>query len=299
MVKRGLGRGFDALIPTDLATSEFAPADEKTSDLREIDIDLISPNANQPRKNFAQDELDNLATSIREHGILQPIILTPISGGKFEIVAGERRWRAAKIANLAKIPAIVRTLSEQHKAELSIIENVQRADLNPIEVAASFSKLRQDFGLTVEQIARKVGKKAPTVGNILRLLDLPINSKRALISGEITEGHARQILALPNGKAREALLNEIRKNHWSVRKAEQYVLGFKAENGTVSSTTTVKDSRSAVADKTELTEAIAQKIGLDSDAVSQKITAHGGQIIIKFRDENDLLKIRAALTKKA
>lgn len=182
------------------------------------------------------------------------------------------------------MPAIIRTLSAQHKAELAIIENVQRTDLNPMEIAVSFAKLRDDFGLSNAEIAKRVGKNPATVSNILRLVELPETARVALEKGEITEGHARQILALSDEKSRVKLLNEIRENGWSVRKAEQFVLGFKSNKMPIAKT--------ATAEHTELTDKIANKIGLKSELVSQKITAHGGEIRLKFTDENELLKIR-------
>lgn len=301
MVKRGLGRGFDSLIPTDFSAEEFAVDSEKTGELREISLGDIFANPDQPRKKFAKSALDELAESIREHGILQPLVLVPAKNGKYEIVAGERRFRAAKLAGLAKVPAIIRTLSEQHKAELSIIENVQRADLNPLEVANSFAKLRADFGLSNAEIAKKVGKNPSSVANVLRLVELPDFAKKSLEEGEITEGHARQILSLPDEKSRKSLLAEIRENGWSVRKAEQFVLGFKDEiasekSGKTGKKSVAKSAKNAVKSHTELTNEISRKIfGAVAGAekkVSQKITAHGGEIRIKFVDEQELLKIR-------
>ena len=294
MVKRGLGKGFDALIPTDL--SEFdvvstSDLDERSSDLREIAVVQISRNPDQPRRHFDESELENLADSIREHGILQPLVLAPLSDDRYEIVAGERRWRAAKIAKLAKVPAIVRTLSDQHKAELSIIENVQRSDLNPLEVADSLVKLREDFSLSNTEIARRVGKNPATVSNLMRLVDLPEVSRKALAEGKITEGHARQILALPNRETQGKLLHEILQNGWSVRKAEQFVLGYKSETK-ASSKAVTKSARDSTADHTELTDVISRKLGLAKDQVTQRITAHGGQFVIKFSSEAEMLKIR-------
>lgn len=297
MVKRGLGKGFEALISTDLA--DFSSSDtEKTSDLREIELSDIQRNPNQPRRQFDESSLAQLADSVREHGILQPLILVPIQDGKYEIVAGERRFRAAKLAGLHRVPAIIRTLSEQHKAELSLIENVQRADLNPLEIAGAFATLRDDFGLSHAEIAQRVGKNVATISNILRLLDLPTPARQALVSGDISEGHARQILALPGATARAELLRQIRQNKWSVRKAEQFVLGYKSEQAAKAGTVKVaKNVQNATAEHTELTDVIARQIGLPDKQISQKITAHGGEIRIKFHDEKDLLKIRQLFNK--
>ena len=300
MVKRGLGKGFDELIPTDIVASEFdatAGEDEKVSDLRVLDIHEIAADPEQPRRSFDEESLQELADSIREFGILQPIVVTPAKSG-FTIVAGERRWRAAKLAGLAKIPAIVRTLSAQHKLELSIIENVQRADLNPLETATAYVKLKNQFNLTDAEIAKRVGKNPTTVNNQLRLLKLPEFAKNALAKNEISEGHARQILALTDEKAQEKLFNEISRNNWSVRKAEQFVIGYKKSNresGEVGEKSKV--ARSATMTETELTRDIAAKLGFAKNSVAQKTTAHGGEIVIKFANENEFNKIRKMFAK--
>jgi ParB family chromosome partitioning protein len=297
MVKRGLGKGFDALIPTDVLDEDFdttAAEDEKISNLRVLPIDEIAPDSNQPRQHFDQESQAVLADSIREHGVLQPIVVAPAKKG-FQIVAGERRWRAARDAGLTKIPAIVRTLSAQHKLELSIIENVQRADLNPLETATAFLKLKSQFNLSDAEIAARVGKAPSTVSNQMRLLMLPDYVKEAIIKGDMAEGHARQILALAtvggDAAVQRKLFDLIIRESWSVRKAEQFVIGFRkgqAGGGQVRE----KSARRATLTETELTKSIAKRIGLDKSSVRQKITAHGGEIVIKFADESELLKIR-------
>ena len=183
MAKKGLGRGFDSLIPTDVLDETFDPTaarDEKVSELRYIAIKDITPNPDQPRREF-----DRGATSLN------------IS--VYQIVAGERRWRAAGIAGIDKIPALVRTVSNQHKLEIALLENLQRQDLNPLETATAYLKLNTQFNLTHEEIAQRAGGKAvSTITNTIRLLRLPDNAKKALIEAKISEGHARQILALPD-----------------------------------------------------------------------------------------------------
>lgn len=295
MVKRGLGRGFDSLIPTDVLDSEFdttAAEDERVSDLRLLNIQDVQPNPDQPRRRFDDDDLACLANSIREHGVLQPIVVTP-RGGKFEIVAGERRYRAANIAGLTKIPAIVRTLSAQHKLEVSIIENVQRQDLNPLETATAFLKLRNQFNLTDKQIGERVGKAASTVSNITRLLKLPDVAKQALADGKITEGHARQILAIEDPDVQQRLLEEIIANKWSVGRTEQFVIGYKSDGATGKKS--VDGGKKAVRTETDFTRSIAKRLGFKSNSVTQKTTAHGGQIIIKYRSDEDITKISEIL----
>ena len=300
MVKRGLGKGFDALIPTDVLDEDFdttAAEDEKVSDLRVLATNDIVSNTDQPRQHFDDEAMAALAQSIKEHGILQPIVVAPAKQG-FQIVAGERRWRAAKMAGLDKIPAIVRTLGAQHKLELSIIENVQRTDLNPLETATAFLKLKTQFNLTDSEIAARVGKASSTISNQMRLLGLPDFAKEALIKNVITEGHARQILALASvggdATAQRKLFDLITRENWSVRKTEQFVIGFRKGGDQPKE----KSAHRATLTETELTRSIAKRIGLGKGSVRQKITGHGGEIVIKFTNENELLKIRAIFNSK-
>lgn len=300
MVKRGLGKGFASLIPTDIVESEFdatAHEDEKVSDLRYISIDKIEPDPDQPRRYFDEDELNELAKSIKEHGLLQPIVVTP-RGGKYQVVAGERRLRAAKIAGLSEIQAIVRTLSAQHQLELSIVENVQRADLNPIETATAYAKLATQFNMTQPQIGARVGKSYSTVANSMRLLKLPDEAKEALMKGEIREGHARQILALDGDpKAQKALLNEIIKNKRSTAWAEQYVRAYK-QGGGKSGADKAENARRATRSETPLTKKLARRLGLESKSVLNKPTAHGGSIIIKYRNDDEMRLIIDTLSEE-
>lgn len=299
MSKFGLGKGFDALIPTDLVDENFDPTatqDGKISDLRVIAISEISPDSEQPRQNFDEEHLKTLAESVKEHGILQPIVVVP-KNGKFEIVAGERRYRAAKIAKLKKVPAIIRTLSAQHKLELSIIENVQRADLNPLETATAYLKLKNQFNLTDAEIATRVGKAISTISNQMRLLSLPEFVKSALISGEITEGHARQILALAaaggDEKLQKQLFDLIIKENWSVRKTEQFIIGFKKGDNSSKKSERSASARRAVMSETDFTRELSKKLNLKSTQITQKTTARGGEIIIKFTDDKELEKIKS------
>lgn len=299
MVKRGLGKGFDALIPTDLVEENFDPTaaeDEKISDLRVLLVKDIVPDPDQPRRHFDEESLQTLSDSIREHGVLQPIVVVPGRQGKFEIVAGERRWRAAKLADQAKIPAIIRTLGAQHKLELSIIENVQRADLNPLETATAYLKLKNQFNMTDSDIAKRVGKALSTISNQMRLLGIPDYAKESLIQGNLSEGHARQILALPEDKARRQLFENIVKDGWSVRKSEQFVIGYKKGGNGGPVLDRNKSAHKATLTETDVTRAIAARVGLKPESITQKTTAHGGAIIIKFANEKELSKIKQALS---
>lgn len=284
----GLGRGFESLIPTDVLDETFDPTagNEQSSELRYIKRAEISPNPDQPRRHFDEEALHELAASIKEHGIIQPLVVTPVKGG-YQIVAGERRWRAAGIAELDKVPVIVRTLSEQHKLELALIENLQRRDLNPLETATAYLKLHTQFNLTYEEIGHRVGGKAvSTISNILRLLQLPEDAKQALVDGWISEGHARQILALDDEQAQAELLQFIVREGWSVRKAEQYVVGYKrGEKPSAKQESGIKHTRQ----ETTFTKRLSERLSLP---VVQKTTAKGGQIIISYKSEEELEELQ-------
>lgn len=224
--KKGLGRGFSSLIPDNLLDESFDPSagdDHKVSDLRTIKLSHITADPDQPRRHFDEGGLAELTASIKEHGVLQPIVVIPHGEGKYQIVAGERRFRASGRAGKDSIPALVRTLSAQHKLELSLIENIQRRDLNPLETATAYAKLRDQFNLTLEEIGGRVGGKSiSAVSNTLRLLKLPDMVKKAVATGELTEGQARPLIGVEEDVVKQ-LLPQIMKESWSARKIEEYV----------------------------------------------------------------------------
>jgi ParB family chromosome partitioning protein len=185
--RKALGRGLSALLGT---------PEPETEQLREIDIDRILPNSHQPRKSFDETALDELAGSIREHGVVQPIVVRSLDDGFFQLIAGERRWRAAQRAGLGRVPAVIREAGEHAALELALIENLQREDLNPIEEAQAYERLIVDFGMTQEEVARRVGKNRATVANMLRLLRLPIEVQQWLRENQLTTGHAKALLSL-------------------------------------------------------------------------------------------------------
>jgi ParB family chromosome partitioning protein len=288
-LKHGLGRGFDSLIPAQLLEEEFDPTqeqDERLSELRNLKVADVIPNPHQPRRTFDQVALEDMAESIREHGVMQPIVVTRV-GGKYELVAGERRWRASQLAGKTDIPALVRSYDDQKKLELALIENLQREDLNPLEVATAYLKLQQQFNLKLDDIARRAGKRGiSTVSNTLRLLSLPKEAKAALVERRITEGHARQILAIKEPEVQQELLQLITKNEWSVRKAEQFVIGYKEGE---------KDKQAAVAKvktETPATQNLAKRL---ATSVSVKHMAHGGRLVIEFKNDDDLERITGLL----
>ncbi len=214
MKRRSLGRGLDSLIPKNPET--------ESAGYQMVSTNLLKPNASQPRKHFEQSTLEELAESIRENGVIQPLIVRK-KNGVFEIVAGERRWRAAKIAKLEKLPVVIRTATDQDVAELTLIENIQREDLNPIEEAEAYEKLAERFGLTHDEIAKKTGKNRSVVTNQLRLLRLSQKAKEALVSGTITVGHARALLAALSPQEMDSLLGEVVKKDLTVRATEALV----------------------------------------------------------------------------
>src|SRR4030043_1010262 len=208
-MKTALGKGLDALIP------------EKGDEVIYLDIDRIFPGEQQPRKAFRDDSLRELAVSIRERGVLQPVIVSRVGDGTFRLVTGERRWRAASLAGLKKIPALIKNVASKDSLEIALIENIQREDLNPIETAEAFNRLITDYNLTQEELSDKVGKDRATIANYLRLLKLPEEIKTLIYNGSLSTGHAKAILAI-DGKANQIeAARKIVKKGLSVREAEE------------------------------------------------------------------------------
>jgi len=287
-IKPGLGRGFDSLIPTSIIDEAFDPThneDRAVSQEQELMLEKVVPNPDQPRKQFSEEALEELTASIREHGVLLPLIVTP-EGDKFMIIAGERRWRASQKAGLAKVPVVIRTMDNQQKLEVALIENLQREDLNPLEMATAYLKLHEQFNLTYDQIGQRVGRSMSSVSNILRLLGLPPEAKEALAQGKITEGHGRQILAIKEQEVQMELLRLIMAHGWSVRKAEQFVVGYK--EGERSKKTAVAKTKM----ETASTKALGRRLGAD---VRVKNMAKGGMLQIVFKNDDDLERITQLL----
>ena len=282
--KQALGRGFDALIPKDLDRTIL---EEDKSRVQKILISDIVPNPGQPRREHSPEGHSELTLSIKRHGVLQPIIVVRHKDG-YRVVAGERRWRAAKSAGHQDIPAIVRSLEELEQIELALIENIQRVDLSPLEQALAVYKLQQQFNLGLEEIAKKLGKATSTISNLTRLLQLPDEALVALREAKISEGHARAILSLKQWPDKQRqLLSSILDNGWSVRQAEQFVNAVKA--GANSSKAVGR-----TASETTLTKNLTQKLGL---VVKIKHTARGGQLIIHFKSEQELESLAKKLQK--
>lgn len=285
--QRGLGRGFDALIPISTIDQEFDPtAADSTGKaieaIAQLDPSAIEPNPHQPRQDFDQNMLEGLADSIRQHGILQPLVVTKLEGAKYQLIAGERRLRAAKMLKLNSVPAIVRSFNEQQKLELALIENLQRQDLNPMETATAFQKLLDQFNLTYDDIAQKVGKDRTTVINTVRLLGLPIEAKRAIAEGKISEGHGRQILAVPDRSKQLELLKLIIENRWTVAKTEAFARDFKA------AASTRERAMASMASSNDLTQDLENRL---KTKVWLRPTAKGGRLIIEYSSEAELNRI--------
>lgn len=281
---KGLGKGLDALIPKEFDQAILSDNER----VHKIAVDKISPNPDQPRKHFDEEALRELAASVKSHGIVQPLVVTK-QGSKYRLVAGERRLRAAKQAGLKEVPAIVRSMKELEELEVSIIENVQRVDLSPLEQALSIERLHDQFSLSYAEIAEKLGKAIPTIHNIARLLQLPEEAKKALIDSQITEGHARAILALKDQPDEQNnLLDAIINQGWSVRQAEQYVTMSrkKAPRKKAPNTSNLAE--------TEETKNLASKLKTN---VTIRRTKKGGSIQIGYNDDNDLKRILSALAK--
>jgi len=213
--RRGIGRGLSSIIPE----SEVPAAGE----LRELPVSLIKPNPSQPRTKFDPDALAALATSIEATGVVQPLLVRPLPDGSYELVAGERRWRAAQQAGIEKVPAVVRDQEEAERVQAALIENMVREDLNPVEEARACDALVRDLGLTKEELARRVGRSRPAVSNLIRLLELPDEALELLQAGDLSEGHGKALLAAPGNEVRRRLARDAARAGWSVRETEERV----------------------------------------------------------------------------
>ncbi len=273
---RGLGRGFDSLIPTEVE-KEFDPAPAETGEIKHIKVELIDPNPHQPRTGFNQQELDALAASISEHGILQPLV-AQTNNQRYQLIAGERRLRAARSIGMETVPVIIRSFDEQQSLELSLIENIQREQLNAVETAAAYQKLLDQFNLGAAEVAKRVGRDESTIKNTLRLLKLPTSAKHALVEGNISEGHARAILSIASPDQQEELLKNITENDWTVRRAEEYARDVKTERA----------APTQVTSETEDTKQLGKR--LDTKVQLQR-RARGGRLLIHYHDDEDLERI--------
>lgn len=290
--KTGLGRSFESLIPTELLDESFDPTakqDEHVSDLRHIKLAEIVSDPDQPRRSFDEVSLDELAASIREHGVLQPIVVVPHKNG-YMIVAGERRYRAATKAQMDTIPALVRTLSDQHKLEISLIENLQRHDLNPLETATAYLKLRDQFNLTLDQIGERVGgKSVAAISNTLRLLRLPQAAREALAEGRVREGQMRPLINLEPSVV-EALLPRIIAEEWSARMVEQYATRMKSSpRETPGATQKVLDGDNHSTEAARLAKRFGTRVRI------KPMAKGSGQIVISYKTADEFKRLSKLL----
>jgi len=287
VTKRGLGKGLEALIPT--APAELATA--AAASIRQVAVEAIVPNPLQPRQRQDPQALQELADSIREHGLIQPLIVTTAlpeqqaAGVQYQLIAGERRWTAVKLAGISSVPVIVKEATPQQMLELALVENIQRADLNPLEEAVAYRQLIDEFGLTQEEVAARVGKSRVAVANVVRLLRLPGEIKTALLEGQISEGHARALLTLENPEAMLRLLKAIVRQGLNVRQTEELV------------------RRQALAARPETRAApTPDTLALENrfrDALGTKVrlfrSRKGGKLVIHFFSEEELQAIYTAI----
>ena len=283
-----LGRGLDALIPTDIDdfVSDSLPEElkEDSQNIAQVDIFKVVPNPHQPRTEFSESDLKDLSDSIKVHGIIQPLVVIKITDGKYQLVAGERRLRASKLVGLKKVPAIVRTFSEQEQLELAVIENIQRAELKPLEVSVAYTKLIEQFNLTHDQIAERVGKGSSTVSNSIRLLNLPHAAKIALQKGSITEGHARAILSIEDNAGQTFLLEEILKSKLTVRETEEAARRLKKGEINKKPVKAKEIRKEHMALTNSLGKFLGTKVGIQS-------TAKGGRLVIEYYSDEELGRI--------
>ncbi len=275
--RKALGRGLSSLIP------DSGQAGDSKSGLIMVPPEAISPNPQQPRSNLDQEKLEELAASIRQHGLIQPLIVTETGPGHYSLIAGERRWRAAALAGLPELPVVVKEASPQDMLELAIIENVQRDDLNAIEEAVAYQQLIDEFGMTQEDVARRVGKSRPTVANLVRLLNLGADVQAAVVDARISGAHARALLPLPTPEAQTAVMQTIVKSGLSVRQVEALV----------------KKMLSGTRARPKKTERIAPEMAALADEISQSLGtkvdiqqgAKGGKLVIHYYSDEELQAI--------
>ena len=277
MEKKALGRGLNAIFSKDTLLS-IDTLDER----KEILVDRVIPNRNQPRRRFSQPEIDELVESIKHNGILQPVLVREMPDGKFELIAGERRWRAASLAGLHTIPAVVKQVSDHEIVELALIENIQRSDLTPIEVARAYQRLIREFALTQDQLSTRVGKPRSAVANMLRLLTLPHDVQELVESGSLTMGHAKVLLSLSNIDEQQAWAQRAVKEKLSVRDIEG-LLQPKPKLKRSRPVTKLKDPN-----VTNVEEQLKRRLGTNAKLTTRP---KGGRISIDYYSSEDLERI--------
>ena len=270
MSRRGIGRGLAAIIPE---TSAEGP------ELRDLPLDLIRPNPDQPRTRFDPASIRSLAASIADAGIVQPLIVRPLADGRYELIAGERRWRAAREAGVQTVPAIVRDEAEAERLQTALIENVAREDLNPVDEARACAALVEDLGLSKEELARRLGRSRSAISNLIRLLDLPDEALDLLADGDLSEGHGRAILQVRGNDARRALAREAAARGWSVRETERHAKG---SDGPAPKVVPHPDQQAALA---RAEESLEEALGT---GVRVRAARRGIRVELRFEDLDEL-----------
>jgi ParB family chromosome partitioning protein len=279
--KKALGRGLGALIPSRPAEPPVPPPAPRGDGLAHVAIAQISPNPYQPRKTFNEASIDELARSVREHGIVQPLVVTRTADNKYRLIAGERRFRAAQKAGLDTVPVVIKeTMADSDVLQVALIENIQREDLNPIEEAHAYHQLHEEFGLTQEEISKRVGKERSTVANFLRLMRLPDAVKKLLAAGQLSMGHARAILAVESPKKQEQLAERVVKRNLNVRQTEMLAAESspKAEVPEKEKDIFTRDAED------KLTRTLRSKVEIDRKR-------RGGVIHVRFGSEDELIRL--------
>ncbi|GAC1534572.1 MAG: ParB/RepB/Spo0J family partition protein [Acidimicrobiales bacterium] len=296
--RSGLGRGLGALIPTEVIG-------DHSSSLADIPVTSVEPNPTQPRAHFDEELLGSLSASVRELGVLQPILVRPLGEGRYQLIAGERRWRAAKRAGLQTIPALIKEVTDRLSLEQALVENLHRQDLNPLEEAAAYQQLIEDFGLTHDEVASRVGKSRAAVSNTLRLFQLPPSIQRLVIDGSLSAGHARALLGTPDRAFQEALARRAAGEALSVRAVEEAVrtrneLGATVGSGTASPAEAPVDLSAIAPHRPERPAAVHELEGLLSEHLDTRVriemTARNGKVVVEFADLDDLERIYRRFT---
>jgi ParB family chromosome partitioning protein len=300
--RKALGKGLAALIPVAARPSVQTPGQEAVPDARqgaalagglfECPVDRMVPNAEQPRQSFDEGRLKELAESLKSQGVLQPLVVRALGDGRFQIVAGERRWRAARLAGLARVPVVVKNLSDAESLEAALIENIQREDLNPLEEAEAYRQLLEEHGLTQERLANRVGRQRSTVTNALRLLKLPEEIKTYLLTGELTMGHARAILGLEGESHQMAVARKVVREKLSVRACEELIRSAPAVRGKRGAGRKQKPYSPA---QFQLVETLQRRLGTKVDLQARR---KGGRVVIHYYTLDELDRILGVIEGK-
>ncbi len=293
-VSRGLGRGLETLFKSGRDITAGA-------ETQKVSVSSLSPNPQQPRRNFSDAQLEELAASIKTQGVLQPILVRPVAGGsRYEIIAGERRWRASKLAGLSEVPVVVRELSDQETLVVALMENLQREDLTPMEEAQGFFRLKEEFSLSQDDLAQRLGKSRSAVANTLRLLSLPESARQDLAEGKITAGHARALLMVNDPTSQEKLRFRISREHLTVREAESLAASWKESgsmpDGPDEAVNGPQKTRTAREARSEEARALQKKLrALLALPVTVSGKEHKGRISVRYASKKELNSLLARL----